>query len=504
MSAASLCLMRLLLLLAGLLGQCTLFAAAAAEQLDLTPFIRAGDADGARAAAAVNLPGDPLNLTSYAGFVETTPGRHMYMWFFPAQSAKADAPLLIWLQGGPGGSSLFGLFSEMGPYSLSPELELLERPESWNKEYGMLFIDNPVGAGFSWPEEVDGPKGYCTNTKGCVADNLYGLIQGFYALFPEQRKVPLFITGESYGGHYVPAFAYKVHESNLALGQCGTDKDCASGSYCVRPHAEQPGMCHGAVVPPDGDQLVPLKGIAVGDGWIDPVNMIPGYPDMFFNQGLVSLKQKKVIQDYCDRCVAQIKGGNMTAAFEIWDRMLNGDIFPYPNLFHNYTGSNDYDNFLRTDAPAEFGLFGQYVDQADVRAAMHTGSAVFNDGHQCEMHLVADFHVSFAQELVTLLDAGLYRVFIYSGQLDVIIGAALTERFLNVLPWSGLAEYQNADRKVWRDATVPKGTDPVSGFVIEAGSLTQILIRGAGHIAPYDQPRRARDMIDHMVTGTKF
>ena len=46
--------------------------------------------------------------------------------------------------------------------------------------------------------------------------------------------------------------------------------------------------------------------------------------------------------------------------------------------------------------------------------------------------------------------------------------------------------------------------DPVSGYVIEAGSLTQILIRGAGHIAPYDQPRRSRDMSDHLVKGTPF
>ena len=66
----------------------------------------------------------------------------------------------------------------------------------------MLFIDNPVGAGFSYPDAHDGgPRGYCTNTKQCVADNLYGLIQGFYKIFPDQLKVPLFITGESYGGH---------------------------------------------------------------------------------------------------------------------------------------------------------------------------------------------------------------------------------------------------------------------------------------------------------------
>ena len=61
---------------------------------------------------------------------------------------------------------LFGLFSEMGPYCLL--LDLADCPESWNKEYGMLFIDNPVGAGFSYPDAQDGPRGHCTNTKQCV------------------------------------------------------------------------------------------------------------------------------------------------------------------------------------------------------------------------------------------------------------------------------------------------------------------------------------------------
>merc|ERR1711871_310513 len=120
---------------------------------------------------------------------------------------------------------------------------------------------------------------------------------------------------------------------------------------------------------------------------------------------------------------------------------------------HNMTASNDYDNFLRTDAPKEFDLFAPYVNQSAVRAAMHTGDVPFGGegARQCEMHLVADFHVSLAAELVDLLEAGLYRNFIYSGQLDVIIGAALTERFLDVLPWSGLEEYREADRKIWLD-----------------------------------------------------
>ena len=145
-----------------------------------------------------DLPGWPH--TSFSAFFTTqrATGNNMFFWYFPAQCGAtcADAPLIIWLQGGPGGSSLFGLFSEMGPFDASANLNLVPRKASWNTKYAMLFIDNPVGAGFSFTET---DAGYCKDSKGCVASNLYSLLQQFYVVFPEMAKVQLFITGESYG-----------------------------------------------------------------------------------------------------------------------------------------------------------------------------------------------------------------------------------------------------------------------------------------------------------------
>lgn len=444
------------------------------EPLDLTPYAKSGDWQRAQQASKVELG----NLTSYTGFVETTPGRHMFFWYFPAQSGDENAPLLIWLQGGPGGSSNFGLFSENGPFSLSEDLELVPRPHTWNKDYGMIFIDNPVGAGFSYPDSDDL---YCNNTRVCVASNLYSLMQNFYTLFPDQQRVKLFCTGESYGGHYVPAFAAWIHDQNGRLER---------GEPLREPDAV--GSARAPI-------KIPLAGIAVGDGWIDPVNMIPAYPGLLYNVGMADERQRDVIQNYCDRTVELIRNGQMVEAFEVWDEMLNGDLYPYPNYFHNISGSNDYDNFLRTNAPAEFSRFAPYLNQPHIRAAMHTGNATFNDGSKCEKHLVADFHVSFAQELITLLEAKEdYNIVVYSGQLDIIIGAPLTEAFLSKLPWSGLEEYQNAERSIWM---LPDMEDPVAGYVRSVGKFTQVIIRGAGHIAPYDQPERALDMINRFLVG---
>ena len=174
------------------------------EMLNLTPMLH--DADGnltsvnhaaAQDAALVTPPIG--NLTSYSGFFTTDKAvdNNMFWWYFPAQNGDIDAPLVIWLQGGPGGASTFGLFAEMGPIMLEKDasdptgFKVLDRATSWNKDYGMLFIDNPVGAGFSYTTQ-DG--GYCTDTKQCVARNLYAVLEQFYTMFPKQLDVGLWVT----------------------------------------------------------------------------------------------------------------------------------------------------------------------------------------------------------------------------------------------------------------------------------------------------------------------
>ena len=74
-------------------------------------------------------------------------GRLTFFWFFPAQQNPQTAPVVTWNQGGPGAASMFGLFAEHGPFSVSPNLTLVARETTWTKRFSMLYIDNPVGVG---------------------------------------------------------------------------------------------------------------------------------------------------------------------------------------------------------------------------------------------------------------------------------------------------------------------------------------------------------------------
>lgn len=186
------------------------------------------------------------NLTSYAGFftVDVEKGSNMFFWLFPALNGDEKAPVLVWLQGGPGASSMFSLFHEIGPYELSKngsnhgEIRLGRRELSWNNRYALLFIDNPVGTGFSF---TDSPDGYA-KTEEDVAANLLTVLSQFYLVFPSKAKVPLYLTGESYAGHYIPALGNAIYKHNAALA-------------------------------PGNPGYIPLVGLAIGDGWIDPVRV---------------------------------------------------------------------------------------------------------------------------------------------------------------------------------------------------------------------------------------
>jgi len=227
------------------------------------------------------------------------------------------------------------------------------------------------------------------------------------------------------------------------------------------------------------------------------VNMIPGYPGLVRNLGLASDAEVRVIQGYCDRTVNFINAGEMFKAFEEWDQMLNGDVFPYHNYFHNITGSNNYDNFMMTNDPESFSWYADYLNQPIVRKAIHVGNLTFGgNAPKTERALLNDFHVSYRPELQKLLSAKGIRVLLYSGQLDVIIASALTERFLPYLQWPEQAKFAAAPKKVWR---VHPNDKEVAGFVREVEGFQRVIIRGAGHIVPADQPDRALDMITRFI-----
>jgi carboxypeptidase C (cathepsin A) len=132
-----------------------------------------------------------------------------FYWFFESRKAPATDPLVLWLSGGPGASSLMTLLSENGPCFINQDLTTAANPNSWNAEANVVWLDQPTGVGYSFGSPAD-----ADHDEKDVQDNIYWFLQGFIDNHPEFEGRRLFLAGESYAGHYVPAAAHKIYREN--------------------------------------------------------------------------------------------------------------------------------------------------------------------------------------------------------------------------------------------------------------------------------------------------
>jgi len=175
---------------------------------------------------------------------------------------------------------MFGLFVENGPYKVDKNLNISFNNYSWAQEFSMLYIDNPVGTGFSFTQDKDG----LAKNEEDVADDLYEALQQFFTLFSEYRGNDFYVTGESYAGKYIPAIGYKLHT--------------------MANHSK-----------------INFKGIAIGNGWIDPINMLD-IGSLLYQIGLIDENQLKHFYEVQNRTAVDIAKGNFRDAFLINDELM--------------------------------------------------------------------------------------------------------------------------------------------------------------------------------------
>jgi len=185
-----------------------------------------------------SLPGwdAPLPSAMYSGFLKL-PGTQKQLHYLLVEAEppldKATAPLVLWLNGGPGCSSLEGFFYEHGPLvvgdahappninfandpsaNLNATGKLFRNPWAWSRAASILYLEAPAGVGFSFSPVASEER---NGDNGTAADNLAALEQ-FFLKFPEFKSNPFYVSGESYGGVYVPTLSQKIYQAGAAFG----------------------------------------------------------------------------------------------------------------------------------------------------------------------------------------------------------------------------------------------------------------------------------------------
>ncbi|CAH0405033.1 unnamed protein product [Chilo suppressalis] len=408
--------------------------------LKLTSYIEDGRTEEGRKAAEVN-PDLFLGIKSYSGFftVNKTYDSNIFFWYFPVEKKMVnETPWIIWLQGGPGASSMSGLFDEMGPFRLNQKKMLVRNPYTWLQNHSLLFIDNPVGTGCSFTNHKDG---YVTDMP-TYASHLYSTTKQFLLVFPELRTAPLYVAGESYAGKYVPALAMEIHKHRNFL---------------------------------EGD--INLKGLMMGNAYIEP-GMILKITETFYHFGLLVQEQLDIVQPLLDKFKSDVAENRSVKAKERWNAIIALLLF-LSNQKQAY-------NFLRDEMTA--GRYEWFMRLPEVKKALHIGDVKHSFVNITVNKKLAPDFLSNARPLVeSLLND--YQVLVYCGQLDQMLPCATTSEYYRKWRWDNSSEFLNATRYplTFKHRLV--------GYHKSGGGLTEVMVRGAGHMAPQDAPYTMQEMI---------
>ncbi|KAH8102234.1 serine carboxypeptidase [Cristinia sonorae] len=410
---------------------------------------------------AATTPGK-LRVVENSGVCETTPGVYqasgygdltsnesIWFWFFAARKNPDTAPLAIWLNGGPGSSSMIGLFQENGPCRINNDSSTVSlNPNSWNEVANMLYIDQPVGVGFSHGSTTVG-------TSEAAASDVWKFLQIFFAdsRFSKFQKNEFAIWTESYGGHYGPTFAAYFLQQNAAIA-----KGTVSG------------------VP------INLKVLGVGDGLTDPLTQYPGYISYAGSNPYHPLVSTSVIQrattawtqsggcrDQITSCYATNSTSTCSQAQSFCNR----------NILNPLVGNYDVYYILAQDPdpyPADFTTFINSKNVASKIGAEVTWTESSNTVYN-NFARTGDWMTNSRPFLETVVNAGV-RTIIYDGDADYILNFNGVEAMVDAMQTQFSDEFK---QQSFANFTV---RGQATGIFKNAGTFSYVRIFGAGHEVP--------------------
>ncbi|KAI0236967.1 Retinoid-inducible serine carboxypeptidase [Lamellibrachia satsuma] len=419
---------------------------------------------------AAVLVGSSVEPTQKWNYVEVRKDAHMFWWVYFSTAAEgfASKPLVLWLQGGPGGSSTgFGNFQEIGPL----DVNLKPRNTTWLSSASLLFIDNPVGTGYSY---VTSDDAYTTNVDE-IASDLLAVMKSFLAQLPQFSKVPFYIFSESYGGKMTASFSEVLY------------KAIQEGSI----------KCN-------------FKGFAMGDSWISPIDSMLTWGPYLYATSLVDREGLAAINIVAMSTKQAIDNKQFAEATKLWNDA--------ENIVEKYTHGVNFYNILKWGPAQKLeikyqsaieSLFHRHVSKlygkslselmnGPIRKKLAIIPSNVTWGAQSQMVFEkqsGDFMKPVIDTVDRMLNKGDIKVVIYSGQLDLIVDTLGTEEWVQKLRWPGLHLYNTAERR----KIVGKVTDKNVAFVKSYKNFYFYWVLDSGHMVPQDVGDTALQMLNMII-----
>ena len=446
-------------------------AALAPHRVAYTPAQLAGEVK--------SLPGaPPITFKQFSGYVDIGPRGKLFYWFVESQSPMpALDPVLLWTNGGPGCSGLVGFLTENGPFRPTANGTLELNPYAWNKLANMVYIEQPVGVGYSVA------NGVLKYSDALAASDNLAFVKGFFKTFPQYTANNFYLTSESYGGHYLPTLADAIV----------TDGNVPN-----------------------------FKGFMVGNPitWLTYVNY--GMYGTFHGHQLLPkpLWDEYVAAD-CRHAPGLDPGAVCLNITRRMDKLAAG-LDPYGLDFPKCNGSplarqemhtlatylrpmdaalGDYPYFPSNYQPCTADWASKYLSRKDVQAALSATPG----GPTWKGNWSACANLDYSQEDVAAPMMPVYRrllaakprphMAIMSGDDDSVCATLGTQQFIWDLNRTVLSPWQPWYMRDGPDCPGGDACKQVAGYNVRFDGISLVTVHGAGHLVPATRPEQGLEVL---------
>ncbi|KAK4863162.1 hypothetical protein LT330_001940 [Penicillium expansum] len=428
----------------------------------------------------------------YTGWLDIGP-KHLFFWYFESQNDPIADPLTLWMNGGPGGSSIMGLLEENGPCLINEHGNgTVHNPWGWSRNSSLLFVDQPADVGWSYIDE-----GYeVARDSQEAAVDMHRFLQIFISeIFPHKRFSDFHISGESYAGKYIPYLGVEIVTQNQ---QYPSEPQINLKSCLI------------------GNGFMSSKDITFGY-WETLCTTNPGVSTPVFNQtrcDMIAANMPRCMELY-DTCAVKPDVAICTAVYSVCYEEIVG-------LYEEESKKGGRNRFDIT-APCEIdgvcykeaAYIEQYMNSPVVREAL---SPPQGKEYRFESSAVADAFAttpeamtSSSDHIIFLLSHGV-DFLAYQGNLDLACNTAGNLRWANSLAWKGQTEFTSKPLLPWT-SNIAGRIEPVGTAkevrvqldgLAEKSRFAFVTVDGAGHMVPQDRGDVALDILTRWIAGDSF
>lgn len=431
-------------------------SSAGLEPLLLTPLIENCSYEEARKKSEVELLKN-MSINAHSGYITVNQTINLFFLLVVGERNDSSEPLLLWTQGGPGLSALFGQFLENGPVAITESGNLSRRYNTLQRNMSVIYLDLPVGAGFSF---TTNNASYAQKLEDIVSSVKEFLTQ-FLQLFDYYKDRHFYLGGESYGARYSVAVA----------------------DWLLKNPKSVP---------------LSLKGVISGSGFLGPVLDIADSSEFLYQMSMVNEAGKLQFQQQFQAMKAVAANASI-ALFAV--QMLSTTIFTNPltpTLFQNLTFFNDHASPIFTERPLIMYACILFFNSTLFRQQFHVGNIPFQYNNPL---LLASFAPDWLREISPMVENVLNKssMLFYMGQMDTLFPAVNQKTYLATLNWTHAQEYLKAPRTLWSKPSKRYGAD---GYTKKVHQFTEALVLGMSHYGAAEKPDEVYYLITDFVASS--